>query len=354
MARGRCPREPFETALLPITSGDRSMRLALFLSLCALTASCTSTQMVGYADGTVKSSTLTHRFEAPPLLTPGSGSYAVHVEGAQASADVRSLSKNGMRRVAPGAGPDVSVTLALGEVRQGEAGAMKLGQKWYPAFEVSVPYEVSIRGADGSSLGADEDRHSEHLTFRGVPGFATREEAVGAIEAVRQLAMKGVEEKARINAVGDAAKKADKLAASLFRQREIAMDVPVVRAAAGVDMEEAYTLLSEGQHAAALERYEASGQQHMTPEGQANGTANYGVACGVAACKLLMGDGAGPWQWCSVALGFEPEGGEAQELRRIIYQEECASGERVIPADERAEIDAQMETANRLQDLFRR
>lgn len=332
-------------------------RLGLLVPL-ALSAACASVSMNGYGDGWVKTSPVSYSFDGPPLLQPGqAGSYHVRVDGLAVDGPqhVGAFDRNGMTWSDDPRHADVTLHVELGEVHQGEPGAMKLGGKWYPAFEVSVPYEIEVE-REGRALDKQTGRYSNALTFKQMPGFASREEAVGAIDVVRKLGQSGIEDQARAGAWSEAQKSADGLGDSLFRERTISMTVPVVRAAAGLDLEEAYAMLVEAkspeQVRAALAAYEALGTDQRKEDGTENRTANYGVACGMAACKLLLRDLAGAWETCQLAATFEPEGDEVDQIRYVIYEQERITGVRVLPEEERARIDSARNTAAALENLF--
>ncbi|MCP3920195.1 MAG: hypothetical protein GY711_32110 [bacterium] len=241
--------------------------------------------------------------------------------------DLATFDGNGLRHIADAEQANVAVTIEVGKVGQGEAGAMKLGDRWYPTFEIKVPFQVNMRHWSGSSLGARSGVFSDFLTFKQLQSFPTREKAIGAIETVR------------------------KLAKSLFQERDIAMDVPVVRSAAGLELEEAYELLAAAEEPAdvraALRLYERAGMSHTNDDGSANNTANYGIACGMAACHLMLRDLSAAWEYATRAKDFEPTGREVDQIRNIVYQQEVTTGERVIPEAERAEIDEAVNTAEK-------
>ena len=220
-----------------------------------------------------------------------------------------------------------------------------------------MPYEVTITAGNGSSLANRDGTYSNILTFRKLPGFASREEAVGAMDTVRKLAKKGIEQEATKGALAEAGKSASKLAEGLFQERNIALDVPVVRSAAGLDLESGYLLLTEAEGPdgiqAALTRYESLGTQQVKEDGSPNKTANYGVACGVAACKLMLRDLSGAWDACKLASTFEPSGEEVDTIRSVIYQQEKITGVRVIPDEARSQIDAATGMSEALQGLLR-
>lgn len=336
----------------------RKPTLAAFALLLACLASCQSTSVVGYEDGWVKSSTVTYAFDGPPLLDQvGGGTYHFTIEEAdgETTAAIPTFEEKGMN-AAPTHGADVQVEVELGSVTKGEPGAMKLGDKWYPGFEISVPYEVTMQQADGSTLTTSTGRYSDVLTFRQFPGFETRDEAVGVLGTVQRLAGDGIDEQAESGAAEEAVRYTDQLAASLFEEQSFSLDVPVVRNAAGLDMEAAFTLLSEADDPAevreALRAYQRIGMNQFKDDGTPNDTANYGVACGIAACKLMLRDLGGAWEACALAHRFEPNGDEVNRLREVIYLQEIETGIRVIPDEERELIDSRRKLAESLGQLF--
>jgi hypothetical protein len=179
---------------------------------------------------------------------------------------------------------------------------------------------------------------------------------VAAIDAIRKLAQKGIEERAQKEAAKEAQQTASEVAASLFEERNISMEVPVVRSAAGVDLEECYTVLAEAEEPEdvrrALEMYERQGTDHRNPDGTPNNTANYGVACGIAASKLLLRDLSGAWDAGNLASTFEPTGEEVDQIRYVIYQQEKITGLRVIPEEDRAKIAESEKLAGSLEQLL--
>jgi len=336
----------------------RKLTLTAFALLLAGLHSCQSTSRVGYSDGWVKSSTVTYSFDGPPALDQvrgGTYHFTVENEAGESTAAIPTFEEKGMNAASTD-GADVHVEVALGSVTKGEPGAMKLGDKWYPGFEVSVPYEVKMQEADGSELTSSTGRYSNHLTFRQFPGFATRDEAVGVLGTVQRLAGDGIDEQAQSGAAEDAVNYTNQLAASLFEEQSFSLDVPVVRAAAGLDMEEAFTLLAEAKNPAevreALRAYQRIGMNQFKDDGTPNNTANYGVACGIAACKLMLRDLGGAWEASALAHGFEPGGDEVTQIRRVIYRQELETGIRVIPERERELIDSRMKAASSLEQLF--
>jgi hypothetical protein len=318
---------------------------------------CASVSMVGYGDGWVKTSMVSYRFVAPPVLQSSAGSsYNVKVSGMKTEQPLalRDLNSNGMQRV-DDKNADLQVKIEMGKARQGKATAGKIGSKWYPGFEISVPYDISMEW-QRASVGQRSNTYSNVFTFSSLHGFETREQAVGAMDTIRQLGKDGVNDKARVAALNEAHNNAGAMARGLFEDRDISMDVPVVRSAAGLDLEQAYLLMSTAEGPDDVEEamavYEGLGMNHTNEDGTPNDTANYGVACGIAACKLMLRDLGGAWEAAKVASTFEPDGDEADQIRRVVYQQELATGERVIPEEDRAQIDAGMEKAQQLESLL--
>ena len=136
----------------------------------------------------------------------------------------------------------------------------------------------------GMTLDSRRGKYSNFLSFRDMPGFASREEAVAALDVVRKLGTKGIEEKAVTAAVNEARQAASEMGAALFLERNISLEVPVIRSAAEVDLEAGFETLRAAkgpeQVRAALDFYESLGTKHAKPDGSPNNTANYGVACG--------------------------------------------------------------------------
>ncbi|HEX5053862.1 MAG TPA: hypothetical protein VFZ65_18940 [Planctomycetota bacterium] len=331
----------------------RSLHLVILVPV-LLAAACESTSSVGYTDGFVKSSPVAYRFSAPPLLTDMQGkTYRVRVDGEAQQVNVASFTKNGMKCSTRTA--DVDVVVELGEVKQGEPGAVKIGKVYHPAFTVTVPYRIDVRQG-AQQLASDGGKYENMLTFKNGYQFETREQAVAAIDVIRKLGQKGIEENARKAAREDAQQHIDQAATQLFAPREISLEVPVVRSAAGLDLEPAYQMLSKArgpeQVQQALASYEQFGTEQQKADGTPNRTANYGVACGIAAAKLMLRDLAGAWSASKAANEFEPSGQEVERIRFVIYQQEKTTGVRVIPDEDRQKIAQQENLAGALQQLF--
>jgi hypothetical protein len=324
----------------------KSSRVIPVALVLGLAWGCASVQQRSYGDGWVKSSPVAYSFVGQPLLQSMQGrSYHGSVAGkSDAAMEIAALQQHGMTRCADARQAAVLVLVELGSYREGAPGAMNLGGKWYPAFEVTVPYTVTFKKADGSALAQQGGQYTNMLTFRQMPGFASREQAVGAIDTVRKLAAKRVQEQTMVHAQEDARKTANQAAEGLFRQRDIKLEVPVVRSAAGVDLEGPYQLLAEAkdpeQVRAGLAAYEQCGTEHKKADGTPDVTANYGVHCGVAAARLMLRDLRGAWEASKLAAALVPAGEEAQAIRRVVAEQERATGERVIPDAERGSLGA--------------
>ncbi|HEU4417911.1 MAG TPA: hypothetical protein VFT55_03175 [Planctomycetota bacterium] len=317
-----------------------------------LSAGCVSTKSVGYADGVVTTSPVTLRCTALPVLQQAQGA-TYRVTGDAGSTSIAALDQRGMR--ASTGTTDVEIRVALGAMKQGDAGAMKSGSGWLPAFTVTVPYSIVLQHR-GEQVGTRNGTYENMLTFQGGQTFPTREQAVAAIDAVRKLAEKGLTKRAHDEAAKEAMRAAGEAAAGLFEPRQIQLEVPVVRSAAGVDLQACYTLLTDPTDAAkvreGLTAYEDAGTDQRKPDGSPNKTASYGVACGIAAARLLLGDGAGAWAATQLADQFEANGQEADAIRLTIYRQEKATGVAVIPAADRERIQAAERTATSLQQLL--
>ncbi|MCA8952265.1 MAG: hypothetical protein KDE27_22330 [Planctomycetes bacterium] len=328
----------------------KSLKFTLVAAVVATTFGCVSTSSVGYTDGWVTTSPVSYRFSGPPLFQDMTGR-TYHVEGT--SGRVAVFDRNGMQATSGDA--DVIVRVGLGEVQYSEPGAMQLGKYFYPAFTVTVPYQISIH-RDGAQVAAGQNTYDNALTFKEGQRFESREQAVAAIDAIRKLAQKGIDERARKAAAAEAAKNADTVAAQLFEDRNFALEVPVVRSAAGLDLQPCYEMLVAAQGPEqvqqALSAYEQLGTDHRKEDGTPNVTANYGVACGIAACKLMLRDLRGAWDASKAAREFEPRGEEAERICSVIYQQEKVTGQNVIPEADRAEIAKREQLGAALQGLF--
>ncbi|HZN37674.1 MAG TPA: hypothetical protein VFD82_02665 [Planctomycetota bacterium] len=327
--------------------------IATVLVLAAfLTTGCVSTKSVGYSDGVVTTSPVTLHCTALPVLQQAQGS-TYRVTGDTGSTSIPTLDKRGMR--ASSGNTDVEVRVSLGAVKQGEAGAMKQGSGWLPAFTVTVPYTIVFQH-HGEQVGTRNGTYENMLTFQGGQTFPTRDQAVAAIDAIRKLGEKGLTKRARDEASTEAMRAAGEAATTLFEPRQVALEIPVVRSAAGVEFESCHALLRDQTDAAklrqALETYELAGTDHRKPDGSPNKTANYGVACGIAAARLMLGDGAGAWAATQQADQFEPNGQEADAIRLTIYRQEKATGVAVIPSADRERMQAAERTATSLQHFL--
>ena len=68
----------------------------------------------------------------------------------------------------------------------------------------------------------------------------------------------------------------------------------------------------------------------------------------------MLRDLGGAWEAATLALSYEPRGREAQDIRRVIYQEEVTTGLNVIPEEERKEIDQQVQAVERWGKILQR
>lgn len=318
----------------------KSLTTLLLAAAATMTLGCVSSSAVGYTDGWVKTSPVSYSFSGPPVFDDMKGrTYRVENGGKATTDHVPVFDQHGMQATAGQA--DVRVRIELQDARHGKPGAVKLGKHWYPSFTVTVPYVTSVsRG--GRQLTSQNDIYQNILTFKGQYRFESRSKAVEALDAIRKLGQKGIDEKARNSAMAEATKGVSAIAAGLFKDRSFNLNVPVVRSAAGLDLEQCYTMLAEAKGPddvkQALAAYEQFGTDQRKPDGTPNRTANYGVACGIAASKLMLRDLRGAWDVSKVAAEFEPSGQEANEIRYVIYQQEKITGQKVIPEEDRAKI----------------
>ncbi|MGE3174067.1 MAG: hypothetical protein AB7O97_15680 [Planctomycetota bacterium] len=331
---------------------NRLHALAAVLTAALASTACVSTTSVGYGDGTVTSSPVTLQFQAPPALQSPQG-VTYRVTGDAGTPNLRTLDRQGMQRMAQQA--DVEVQITMGEPQQGEAGAMKVSGGYVPAFTMTVPFGVTIAHR-GEQVATQRDSYQSMLTFKGGQTFPTEKEAIAAIDAIRTLAEKGLQKRAREEATTQAVRTADETAAALFQPRDVAFEVPVVRSAAGVDMQPCYELLADPTDTAkvsqAVGAYEQLGTDHRNQDGTPNETAAYGVLCGLAAAQLFAGDPQAAWETLRTADGFEPEGQEADQIRLVIYRQELATGVAVIPAADRQRIQQAERSASALQRML--
>jgi hypothetical protein len=306
-----------------------------------LLSGCASVTVSHYEDGTVTASPVTFRASAPPLLQAKDvRTYRVTVTGAPEDrpAEVSAFRYRGLART-EGTEADLLVTLELGTLEHGEPAAVEADERWYPAFAVLLPYTIAIEKPDGTKLGSVAACFASNLTFRNLASFGSREKALSELDHVGKDAGARIEERGRAGAFAAAKDALEKLAAELFAERRAYVDVPVVRSAAGVDLESAYRLLAGASDAdrirKALAAYEERGMFQLKADGTQNRTGNYGVACGIAAARLMLRDFTGAWQWCKLASSVMPGGKEVAGIERAILMQEQVTGVLVIPEGER-------------------
>lgn len=118
--------------------------------------------------------------------------------------DVRTIDafeEHGM--VATGGDADVLVELDVGDLRPCEPSAMRTDLGFVPAFAIILPYTVTIRQGD-NVMAQNVDKYTRLFRFDGNAAFPTREAAVDAIRAVRDLAQNELEQLARGEALRQA------------------------------------------------------------------------------------------------------------------------------------------------------
>jgi hypothetical protein len=317
---------------------------------------CASTTWNGYPGGTVKYSEIKYDYTAQPVLQdPASKTYQLQADSTFSTvSSVPALEEQGVKR-AEGAA-DVLLAVSGGAIKH-EPGSFGFGP-YKPALISTMPIQIQVKDKSGQIVLERQVRHEEILGVPGAKEFPTREEAKKAMAAFMEMAQSGADAKVQQGAARTAAKNLDLLAKDLFEPREVTVTLPAIRSAGEVDMEMAYTLLSEAENDVqvkkALEAYLALGTEHKKPDGTEDLVAKYGVLCGSASAKILSGDLSGAWTETKQAWETMPEGKEHRLIARVLKQQQDQAGVEVIPPEDLAEMESadKNAAAQSLKSLF--
>ncbi len=318
-------------------------RVTIAAALAAIPLGCASVQLMGYSEGWVTTSDVSYTSTTTTFPSDFGTSYSVTVEGAELIPGFRvtPFEDNGLT-FAPNGDGDVVVHVRVREMVEGRPTALETNGAWFPAFDVTVPFQVTMR-TNGTELAKSSSTFQDVFTFPQFRGYATREQALASFEATQKLARNAIGLLASTGAQTEARAFANEVAASFAETNEFTIEVPVVRTAGGLDMQAAYDLLANAtgpEHVtAALGTYRGFAQKRFHEDGSPNLTTSYGATCGIAACKLMLGDLEGAWKATAIAESFEPNGEEIVALRRVIWERETATGARVLPATVRAQFE---------------
>ncbi len=324
------------------------------------TAGCVSTTIRGYQGGKLKYSDVNYNYTAKPVLSDPQGkTYSLHGQGAFASiASIGALAKKGMKRA--DANADVVFQVKEGGAISIESGGFGMAPPFKPAVTGRMPIDIVVKDKAGAVL-AESQEATEEILLNDAVSFKTREEAKKAAEQMVAMGAKAkIEEKVRQSAIRSASNSLELLAKNLFEPRKVSVTLPALRAAGGVDMEQAYLKLSkakgEEQVKEALAGYSSLGTDHKKADGTPDIVANYGVRCGLASAKILVGDLSGAWNETKAAWQIMPEGQEHRMIARVLHQQQQQAGVEIIPKedyDAMAMADANA-AADKLRDLFKK
>ncbi len=326
--------------------------------LAAATAGCVSTTVRGYQGGKLKYSEVKYDYTAKPVLSdPAGKTYSVNAQGAFTSiGSVGALEKKGVKRA--DANADVVFHVKEGGAPSLEAGGFGMAAPFKPAVTAKMPIDIVVKDKAGNVI-AERKAAAEEVLLNDALTFKTREEAKKAAEQMLAMGAKAkAEDKVRQSAARSAAKSLDLLAKDLFEPRKVSVALPALRAAGGVDMEQAYLALSkakgEEQVKAALAAYSSLGTDHKKADGTPDVVANYGVRCGLASAKILVGDLSGAWDDTKAAWQTMPEGQEHRMIARVLHQQQQQAGVEIIPKEDydamaKADVNA---AADQLKALF--
>jgi hypothetical protein len=327
------------------------------MTLWALTTvACATTAWNGYPGGTVKSSQVEYDYVARPvLMDPAQRTYRISGEGPLATVSaVPSLESRGVRRV--DSGGDVVFTLTAG-APQHEPGGMGMGSSYQPALVSKVSITIVARDGSGRELAKRPMLHEDLLTIRGAKSYPTREEARKAMASIANFIDAGADRRAYEGAARKVNKELELIGKSLFEPRAVKVKLPAIRSAGDVDLEGPYTRLAEAkgpeQVAAALEAYQAVNPEPKKLDGSPDVVGAYGIQCGVASAKVLVGDLSGAWQATKAAGELLPEGHEHKDIARVLYEQQQLSGVEIIPPEEIQQMTGAAALQKTLGDLFK-
>ncbi len=309
-------------------------RLLLALTASSL-AGCASTTWKNYPGGTMKYSAINYNYTALPVLKdPVGKTYQLIAPEFSGISSVAAFEKRGVRRTDGAA--DVTISIKAGPIRHEPAG---FGIKTFrPAQRSSMPIDMAATDRAGQSISARSFLKEEFFVLNAAPEFATREQARAAMSAISEITKSKAEEKVKQDAQREVTRHLDLLAQSLFEPRQIKVTLPAIRAAGELDMEAAYTALSEArgveQVTAAQAAYAALGTAHKKPDGSDDVLANYGVSCGVASAKILAGDLGGAWLDIKQAGSIMPMGTEHRLIAKVLYDQQEQAGVEIISKED--------------------
>lgn len=314
--------------------------------LAAAASSCSSVATVAYTNGTITSSHVTHSFEAPQVYRTGRGMrYFVSVEGAPSweKISIQALQRRGMGRTAERERAKLVLTINVQPAEMGERTSATVASGFTPAVVAHVWYQVRYDNADGVEVSGGSVEYTELISDPDGKVFLTAEAAQSASQLQDRLLSDMVVHQIQGSALSNALEYSERLAQRLFSTQAVSIEVPVIRQAAGVDLEAAFRALNSASTPAELTLaqglYESAIETLDAQADGADGTARYGVLCGLSACRLMLNDLEGAWSLTTQALEVEPDGVEATAIRAGIYREELCTGLRAIPSSDRKVMD---------------
>lgn len=292
---------------------------------------------------------VSYNYTALPVLKEGARTYKLEVDAEMAA--IRSVDALDKRGVTRSDGPAAVVFSIQAGAAKHEPGGFGLGSKFKPALISQLPVAIKVLDSSGKVVLERTVQHEEILVMNGATEFKTREEAKAAMAKITDLSKSSADLKLRQGAPAAIEKTLDLLAKELFEPRKVTVALPAIRSAGDLDMEQAYTALSDAgddaQVKAALAAYAALGTERTKADGAPDVLANYGVRCGIAAAKILAGDLSGAWQDTKAAGELMPEGKEHRLIAKVLFEQQEKAGVTIIPKEE---LDA-MANAERAQSL---
>lgn len=300
-------------------------------------AGCASTTWNSYPGGTVKYSQVKYDYTAKPVLSEPEGkTYKLETDEALgAITSVPALEERGVTRADSGA--DVVLVIKSGQINH-EPGSLGLGGSYQPALVSSMPIQIKVKDKGGNVILDRGLRHENIAVMSGAKKFKSRKEAKAAMTAITDLAKSSADNSVKKSAAGKVNKSLSLIAKDLFEPRDISVTLPAIRSAGDVDMEAAYTLLSEAegdeQVKNALAAYAALGTEHQKADGSEDLVGVYGVLCGAASAKILAGDLAGAWQDTKKAWEIMSMGKEHRLIAKVLKQQQEQAGVEIIPKED--------------------
>ncbi|MHC4504651.1 MAG: hypothetical protein ACYTFI_15210 [Planctomycetota bacterium] len=300
-------------------------------------AGCASTTWNSYPAGTVKYSQVKYNYTAKPVLSEPEGkTYSLETDEAlSAITSVPALEKRGVTRADSGA--DVVLVIKSGQISH-EPGSFGLSGSYQPALVSNMPIQIKVKDKGGNVILDRGLRHENIAVMSGAKKFKSRKEAKAAMTAITDLAKSSADNSVKKGAAGKVNKSLSLIAKDLFEPRDISVTLPAIRSAGDVDMEAAYTLLSEAegdeQVKNALAAYAALGIEHQKADGSEDVVGIYGVLCGSASAKILAGDLAGAWQDTKQAWEIMSMGKEHRLIAKVLKQQQEQAGVEIIPKED--------------------